>query len=141
MERGVRPMGDWSMLITLSSFPIPEILLCFPGIVRARFKSLASLLYKISFTRELFPEPETPVTQVMTPVGIFTVMFFRLFSLAPVTVSHPLGCLRSSGTGTCFFPERYWPVMESSTSMISWAVPAATTSPPWEPAPGPMSTT
>ena len=42
------------------------------------------LLHKISLTRELFPEPDTPVTQVITPSGNFTVIFFRLFSAAPL---------------------------------------------------------
>ena len=115
--------------------------MCFPGIVLARFRSLARRLYKISLTRELFPEPETPVTQVRMPRGIFTEIFFRLFSLAPVTASQPLGLRLVSGTGTCILPLRYCPVMDSSTSIISWAVPWATTLPPWEPAPGPISTT
>ena len=134
-------MGDWSMLITLSSPSMPEMFLCFPGTVLARFKSLARRLYKISFTRELFPEPETPVTQVITPTGIFTEMPLRLFSLAPVTASQPLGCRRWVGTGTCILPLKYWPVTDSATSMISCAVPWAITFPPWEPAPGPISTT
>mgnify|MGYP002508227968 CR=1 FL=1 len=42
--------------------------------------------HKISLTRELFPEPDTPVTHVITPNGISTLIFFRLFSLAPFTV-------------------------------------------------------
>lgn len=37
-------------------------------------------------------------------------------------------------------PERYWPVRDRGSAMISSTVPAATTSPPWTPAPGPMST-
>ena len=128
------------MAMTLSSFLMPPIFLCFPGMVLARFKSLASRLYKISFTKELFPEPETPVTQVITPIGILTEIFFRLFSLAPVMLSHPLGPRLTSGTGICFLPLKYCPVADSGICIISRAVPWATTSPPWEPAPGPMST-
>ena len=33
----------------------------------------------ISLTSELLPDPETPVTTVMSPAGIFTSMPFRLF--------------------------------------------------------------
>ncbi len=42
-------------------------------------------------TSELLPEPETPVTHVMTPNGKDTSIFFRLFSLAPRTVIQPVG--------------------------------------------------
>ena len=90
--------------------------------------------------KELFPEPDTPVTQVMIPSGNFTVTFFRLFSFAPFTVSHPAGFLRSGGTGIFLRPLKYAPVMESGLSIISWAVPAAMTCPPCSPAPGPIST-
>ena len=31
LERGVRPIGDWSMSITLSSCSMPSIVLCRPG--------------------------------------------------------------------------------------------------------------
>ena len=84
-DRGVLPIGDWSMSITLSSLSLPVMFLCFPGMVLARFKSLASLLYRISLTSELLPDPETPVTQVTTPRGISTEIFFRLFSLTLVS--------------------------------------------------------
>ena len=48
MERGVLPIGDWSILITLSSCSIPSIFLYFPGIVLALLSCFASALYKIS---------------------------------------------------------------------------------------------
>ena len=35
-----------------------------------------------SFTNVDFPEPDTPVMQLNTPKGIFTVTSFKLFSLA-----------------------------------------------------------
>ena len=44
-------------------------------------------------TRELFPEPETPVMHVKTPRGISTSMFFRLWASAPVRRIEPLGFL------------------------------------------------
>ena len=128
------------MSMTLSNCSIPLIPACFPGMVLARFKSLARRLYKISFTRELFPEPDTPVTQVSTPKGNSTLMPFKLFSEAFCTTSFPVGLRRFSGTGICLLPLKYCPVMDSSTCMISSAVPCATTRPPWEPASGPIST-
>ena len=140
LDLGVFPIGDWSISITLSSFSIPKISSWAPGImVRALFKSLASLLYNISVISELFPDPETPVMHVNTPRGIFTSMFFRLFSRAPFTVRYPLGFLLLSGTGIFNFPLRYAPVMDFLFFYISSAVPIATTSPPLLPAPGPIS--
>ena len=91
-------------------------------------------------TSELLPEPDTPVTQVMTPSGIFTSIFLRLFSCAPTIFNQPVGFLRSSGTGIRIRPLRYAPVIDSGTCMISCAVPSAITSPPCSPAPGPIST-
>ena len=43
-ERGVLPIGLWSMAITLSRFSIPLISLCLPGIVFARLRSRARAL-------------------------------------------------------------------------------------------------
>ena len=141
LERGVRPIGLWSIWITLSSFPSHSTLSRFPVSWWARFSRFARSRYRISFTRELFPEPDTPVTQVNTPIGNFTSMFFRLFSRAPRTVIHPEGIRLSDGMGICSSPERYLPVTDRSHSWISSAVPTATTSPPFSPAPGPISIT
>ena len=57
LERGVRPMGDWSMSITLSKTSIPCTARWAPGLTRARFKRLASALKMMSFTSVLLPEP------------------------------------------------------------------------------------
>ena len=57
------------MAMTLSSCSTPSIDLYFPGIVLARFSFFARVLYRISLTSELFPDPDTPVTQVITPRG------------------------------------------------------------------------
>lgn len=70
-------------------------------------------------------------------------MTHRYFSScfpAPTTFNHPLGCLRSCGTGILILPDKYAPVIEFSFFMISFAFPTATTSPPCSPAPGPIST-
>ena len=92
-ERGVLPIGDWSIFIILSIFSNPFMLLCFPGFKFEPFISFALVLYNISFTNVDFPEPDTPVTQVNTPKGKSTVIFFRLFSVAPficITLLFPL---------------------------------------------------
>ena len=53
---------------------------------------------------------------------------------------YPVGLRLTSGTGIFHSPLKYLPVTDSGTFIISSAVPHATTSPPWEPAPGPIST-
>jgi len=77
-DLGVRPIGDWSMFIILSIFPIPSISLCFPGFSFEPFISLASPLYKISFISVLLPEPETPVIQVNNPKWNFYIYVFQI---------------------------------------------------------------
>ena len=128
-------------MITLSSWSIPRISSCLPGITLALFRSLASLLYRISLISELLPEPETPVMQVITPSGISTSICFRLFSAAPLMVRKPVGSLRTSGTGILRRPLKYAPVTELSFFIRSSAVPMATSCPPCSPAPGPISIT
>ena len=119
----------------------PSIRLCFPGIVLARFNSFASFLYKISLMRELFPEPETPVTQVITPNGIFTSIFFRLFSCAPTIFRNPEGFSLFSGTGILIFPLKYAPVIEFLiVHNLLAPFPLQQPHPPCSPAPGPIST-
>ena len=140
LERGVRPIGDWSMSMTLSSCSRPSIPSWSPAIHLALFKNLARCLYSISLVNELFPEPDTPVTQVMIPRGICTSIFFRLFSLAPLIVIYPLGLRLSCGTGIFILPLRYAPVSDFLHFIMSFNEPAATISPPCEPAPGPTST-
>ncbi len=48
------------------------------------------------------------------PRGKETSIFFKLFSAAPRTVIHPVGCLRSFGTGIWIRPLRYAPVTDFS---------------------------
>ena len=140
-ERGVLPIGDWSMFITLSRCSMPSNFLCLPAFLRARLREFASFLYSISFTSELFPEPDTPVTHTNLPSGISTFTFLRLFSSAPfIYRKFPLPSRLFSGTGIIILPLRYWPVMLFLFFIISLAVPSATISPPWTPAPGPIST-
>ena len=140
LDLGVLPIGDWSMSITLSSCCVPSIPSHSPGTVLALLSLLARVLYNISLTSELLPEPDTPVTQVITPRGNSTSIFLRLFSLAPNTLIEPVGCLLVSGTSILSLLLRYAPVMDSLTFIMSFAVPSATTCPPCSPAPGPIST-
>jgi hypothetical protein len=97
----VRPMGDWSILMTLSRCSSPSMRSCSPGWVRAPFSWRASALYRISTIRVDLPEPETPVMHTILPSGMVTSMFFRLFSRAPTTTRClPLPLRRFSGRGT-----------------------------------------
>ncbi len=109
----------------LSIFCNPLTLLHFPGFSLEPFSSLAMVLYNTSFTKVDFPEPETPVTQLNTPNGNFTLTFFKLFSDAScISIAFVLLCfLLFFGTDICFLPLKYWPVIESSTCFTSSAVP------------------
>ena len=127
--------------MTLSRWDTPSILSNSPALTFARLSFADRYLLMISFTNELFPLPDTPVTQVKVPSGILTSIFFRLFCLAPFTVRNlPLPLRLSVGTGIFLLPLRYCPVIERSQAFISSTVPCATTSPPCMPAPGPIST-
>ena len=81
----------------------------FPGFSFEPFNSFVIVLYKISFTNVLFPEPETPVTQLNTPNGNLTLIFFKLCSVAPFTsIDLPFTTfLLFLGTAICFLPLKY----------------------------------
>ena len=85
-------------------FCIPFIPLHFPGFSFDPFNSLAIVLYNTSFTNVDFPEPDTPVTQLNTPNGNLTLIFFKLFSCAPSTsITFDFVCfLLFGGIGICF---------------------------------------
>ena len=68
-------------------FSAPEIALCSPASSRERYSFFASARYRMSLTRVDLPDPETPVTTVITPSGKVTSRFLRLFSFAPRMVS------------------------------------------------------
>ena len=74
------------------------------------------------------------------PSGIFTLIFFKLFSLAPfISRYFLLPFLLTEGTSILSVPFRYLPVILFSLFITSSGVPAATTFPPSSPAPGPIS--
>src|SRR5512143_2817496 len=114
-DRGVRPMGDWSMLITLSTNSSPETDACAPGRSREPKILWARTRYRVSRTSVDFPEPDTPVTQVIIPRGTETSMDFRLFAEHPDRARNlPLGRRRDTGTGIARRPDMYWPVRDAS---------------------------
>lgn len=78
--------------------------MCSPGFAWFLFSFLANAFRSTSFTNELLPEPETPVTQEKVASGIFAFTFLRLFALAPIiSNSSPLPFLRLAGTGINFY--------------------------------------
>jgi hypothetical protein len=64
LERGVRPIGDWSMSMTLSRNSRPSMRSCGAGCSRALFSLRAAALYSVSMISVDLPPPETPVMQV-----------------------------------------------------------------------------
>ena len=113
--------------------------------VRARCSRRASVLYRISLTSELLPEPLTPVTAMNAPSGKATSMFLRLFWRAPLTTSkaprasaatlradsrlcdrlRPHAAMRRFvGTGIAFLPDRYCPVSDAFARSTCFGVPA-----------------
>ena len=83
-----------------------------------------------SLTKDDLPEPDTPVTTVITPIGILTLIFFKLFLLASITSKNLSDFLLSLGTSSFNFLDKYKPVKELGFSITSFGVPIATISPP-----------
>ena len=54
-----------------------------PGFSTACPLSRCTALYRMSSARVDFPDPETPVTQVILPRGILTSISFKLWAAAP----------------------------------------------------------
>ena len=104
-DRGVRPIGDWSMSTTLSRCSSPSMRSWSPGLTLvAPFRSRASASRMISLTSELLPDPDTPVTHTNLPSGRPTVMFARLLCRAPTTVSQlslPASVVDARAAGDC----------------------------------------
>ena len=105
--RGVRPMGDWSMSMTLSRCLAPSMPSCSPArSLVPRLRRAAMPLCRISLTSVDLPEPETPVTQVKAPTGNETSMSLRLCMRAPRTVNHCSGMRRWPGSSMRRRPAR-----------------------------------
>ena len=68
---------------------MPSTLSCASGVcVVAPFNAVAANGNKVPLINVDLPEPDTPVTQVITPKGISSVTFFKLLPLAPIIFNH-----------------------------------------------------
>jgi len=124
LERGVRPIGDWSMSMILSICSSPSMRSCGAAPSLALLSLRATALYSVSINSVDLPPPETPVTQVNSPSGISAEIFLRLLPRALITlmVRRWFGGLRS-GISTDSSPVRYFPVSESGLFMMSAGCP------------------
>ncbi|MNG05786.1 hypothetical protein D3C84_889960 [compost metagenome] len=144
MERGVRPIGLWSMSTTLSRCCRPSKLSWAEASSEvAPFSAVAVMGNRVLLIRVDLPEPETPVTQVSRPTGTSRLTCCRLLPRAPLSLSDFFLSRGVRWAGTWIFtrPERYFPVSESGCAITWSGVPSATIWPPCTPAPGPISTT
>src|SRR5208282_1882896 len=108
----------------------------------ARCRVLAAAFQRMSSTRELLPEPLTPVTTVTTPSGMRTSRSLRLFCRAPrITIAGTpaaaLAGLRLVGTMIAALPLRYCPVSDFAAALTFLGGPEAVIVPPNCPEPGP----
>src|SRR3989338_9146562 len=147
LERGVRPIGDWSMSMARLKCSLPSNLAALSVLLERYFLSKRARKFscKISYRKDDLPEPDTPVTATIRPSGTSTSRFFILNTEPPFILREPLSfSRRASGTSIAFSPRRY----ESVTEPLSFFLaerslstqPSATICPPCTPAPGPMST-
>ena len=129
------------MTLSISSIPLKPLngigifldLLLFS----VRFKAL----YKVCKIIVDFPLPETPVTQVKLPNGIFKFTFFKLFpdALSIYKYLPFFADLLFFGTDIKLLFDKYLPVILLLFFFISSHVPCAITLPPLFPASGPRS--
>ena len=107
--------------MALSTISKPEMESTAPGVASVPWSSLRSAGARVSVTNDDLPEPDTPVTATMQPIGISTSMSWRLFCLAPEIVTHLsfVGSTLSSGIGMLCLPDRYAPVRLSSLARSS----------------------
>ena len=89
------------------------------------FKVRLRALYNVCKTSVDLPLPETPVTQVRLPSGIFRFTLLRLLPDAPV-ISKNLPFFASLlflGTSILNLFDKYFPVILSLLAVISFIVP------------------
>ena len=90
----------------------------------------------------LLPLPETPVIAIKRLKGISILIPFRLFPEAPFKTNFlPWMPSLRLGISIDFLPERYKPVIDLFDFKIFFGVPEYVISPPFLPAPGPISIT
>ena len=139
----MRPIGSWLISMIRSRRSAPrKVRNLAPG-QGLRSSAAATAGSRVSLTSEDLPDPDTPVTQVISPSGNLTSRSLRLLALAPSMISVRSGCggRRIAGTGMLRKPLKYCPVSEAGSRLIASGGPCATTWPPCAPAPGPRSTT
>ena len=103
----MRPMGLWSMSMTLSMSSMPSSFLYGPTGRLERCTALVSAGASVSVTSDDLPEPETPVTTVSVPSSTLAFTFLRLFAQAPVIFMAPRrGLRRLAGSAICLRPVR-----------------------------------
>ena len=73
--RGVRPIGDWSMSMILSSWSRPSIRSCGAGTWPLPISRRLAALYSVSMIRVDLPPPDTPVMTQNVPSGTSAVTF------------------------------------------------------------------
>ena len=108
------------------------------------FKKLLNSSYNSSTIKVDLPEPLTPTTAVISFIGIFILMSFRLFLLAPMNSIKPLLCLKKEnlffGVISCKGLFKYLAVKLLGLLYNCSSGPEKTISPPSLPALGPRST-
>ena len=140
LDRGVRPIGLWSISIILSMLSTPFIFLQWtkPSLLSNNVFTID--VYKTSLISEDLPEPETPVIHVNRPTGILIFISSKLLALASIMDIHCLlGFNLFSGTSILFLPVMKSDVCDD-TFLRLFGFPENITSPPWTPALGPIST-
>src|SRR3989338_5390305 len=145
-DRGVRPMGDWSIRIERPKYSVPEnSAALYVLALRYRLSNRAKrFLCKISYRNVDFPEPDTPVMQTSFPSGTSTLILSRLNFEAPRIFIFPLSAVRRfSGISILVSSRKYESVREPDLLLFavssSSSHPEATIVPPCTPAPGPRS--
>src|SRR3954468_17830389 len=131
-------MGDWSISITLSIFAVPLIALWAPALSFEPYSLRLRLGMSVWLISVDLPDPLTPVTHTSPPSGIFTSMFFRLFSRQPFSSMQDFSTStgrRCVGVTIAYSPVRYLIVTLWVLDRTSGSGPAQTRLPPWAPAP------
>ena len=141
LDLGVLPIGDWSILMTLSRCSSPSILSHLISLLSFALLSIKELIgSRVWLIKDDFPDPDTPVIHVKIPIGISAEIFWRLFSeelIILITLS--FGATLFVGTLIPFSPVKYLAVIEFLLLSIALRSPSAQISPPCFPAPGPIS--
>ena len=146
-ERGVRPIGLWSMRIARERYSRPrncaQLYILF---VRYFLSNCAERFDASTSSIKLdFPAPETPVIHTSRPSGMSIFTLSMLCTFAPMIWSLPLSASRRfSGISIFASPRKYASVRDFEGLVFAVSKssihPAAMTFPPCTPAAGPMST-